>query len=134
MQPAQQAGPSARRRPVPLQLTGFVKLEQARCLVIQQIVFKIDVKQMVQRSPNARRLIAQQGLARAVACHAEVEHVDSFLPSLLPPPEVQQVVQRFGEGVLRRHMHVFRIGVPKEGDVDRGLKVGDAEVAVLAKA
>ena len=101
---------------------------QARFIdVPHNIVIIVDVKDMVQVFGIAEMLVMQQRLARPVAARPEVQDVETF------PTLIQQIIQRFREGILHGHTDVLGKGIAEDADVGSRGQVGCAEIPMLAE-
>ena len=91
-------------------LAIFIEPEQAGVGDVPDVIWDKHEEDVIEVAVEL--LIVQEGLAGAVAVHAEVEHVEA-----LSAAGVQQVVQDLSEHVLRRQHRVLNEGITEEPDI-----------------
>ena len=80
---------------------------------------------MVQVFGITKPFVILKQSARPVVSPPEVQNVDSL------SSQIQQIVQRFSEGVLYGHVAILGKGITEDADVRSGSKIGCTEIPVL---
>ena len=89
---------------------------------------RVHIHDVVEILGVAEVRIVQKRLPRPIPAHPEIQDVEAT------PALIQQIIQRFREGVGRVHLVVLNERIAEDADVGRGSQIGLTDIPMLSKS